>query len=166
MLRSFGRLFRASVVVPITALAFLLLAACGTDPNVFHAGCDHISSIDVGDGLTPSIGWSPDCRVSSLAVYEALPIPPPQPGEDPVPTLPGDQTPGYSGGSQQWRITSPEVAGNLIEPSVRYGQVPGNADEQQAAVPLMAGKHYIVELLTRPIDATHGATERRTVFER
>ena len=146
--------------------ACVVLAACGTDPNVFHVGCDHISNVDVGGGLTPSIGWSPACRVASLAVYEAVPIPPPQPGEDPVPPLPGDQTPGYNSGNQMWRIMSPEVPGNLIEPSVRYGDVPGGADEQQSPVPLVAGKRYIVELVTRPIDATHGDVRGSTLFQR
>ena len=145
--------------------AVVLLAACGTDPNVFHVGCDHISGIDVGGGLTPSIDWSPDCRVASLAVYEAVPVPPPQPGEDPVPTLPGG-IPGYSRGNQLWWITSPEVAGNLIEGSVRYGQVPGNADEQQPPAPLVAGHSYIVELATSPIDATHGDVHRIELFDR
>lgn len=104
--------------------------------------------------------------MANLAVYEAVPIPPPQPGEDPVPPLPGDQTPGYNAGSQLWRITSPEVAGNLIEPSVQYGHVPGGADEQQPPVALVAGNAYIVELVTQPVDATHEATQRSTVFER
>ena len=147
--------------------ACVLLGACGTDPNVFHVGCEHISDIDVGAGLTPSIGWSPGCRIASLTVYEAVPIPPAQPGEDPVPPLPGDQTPGYYNGSQLWWITSPEVAGNLIEPSVRYGHVPGDAEELQPAAPLVAGKHYIVELVARPIDGSHGGVHKRsTLFER
>jgi hypothetical protein len=134
---------------------------------VFHVGCDHISDIDVGSGLTPSIGWSPGCRVGSLAVYEAVPVPPPQPGEDPTPPLPGDQTPGYTQGTPMWRITSPAVAGNLIEPSVRYGSVPGDADELQPATPLAAGKHYIVELVTVRFDITHGDLYRRSaLFDR
>jgi len=71
-----------------------------------------------------------------------------------------------SASGQLWRITSPEVAGNLIEPSVQYGHGPGGADEQQPAVALVAGKQYIVERVTMPVDATHGATDRSTVFER
>lgn len=150
-----------------TLAACALLGACGTDPNVFHVGCDHISDIDVGSGLTPSIGWSPGCRVASLTVYEAVPIPPPQPGEDPTPPLPGDETPGYNQGTPMWRITSPTVAGNLIQPSVRYGQVPGDIDELQPPTPLTTGQRYIVELVTARFDITHGAVYKRSaLFER
>jgi hypothetical protein len=54
----------------------------------------------------------------------------------------------------------------LIEGSVRYAQVPGGADEQQPAAALVAGKSYIVELVTRPIDGTHGDVHRSALFER
>jgi len=51
-------------------------------------------------------------------------------------------------------------------PSVRYGHLPGGADQQQPPEPLVAGKSYIVELVTRPIDATHGDVRRSTLFQR
>jgi len=152
--------------MPVRLTACLLLAACGTDPNVFHVGCQQVNDIDVGDGLTPSIGWSPGCRVAAVAVYEAIPVQPPGPGEDPVPTLPGQgPTDGYTSGNRVWGVTSSVVAGNLIEPSVRYGEVPDHATEQMSPTPLVVGAHYIVELESRAPDVTRNDQHWRKLFQ-
>jgi hypothetical protein len=127
----------------LSVLGAVATGACATDPTVFHVGCQQITSVDAGAGLTPSIGWSPDCRVATLGVYEAVPLPPD--GGDQVPPLPGD-IPGFRPGNTLWRIDSPDAAGNWLEPSIRYGHVPQGAHEVTPAAPLVAGQRYIVVL--------------------
>jgi hypothetical protein len=86
-----------------------LLMGCGTDPNTFHVGCGHISSVQAGPGLTPVIDWSPSCGVASLTVYEAHV---PAPGEPP---LPGTN---LVTGRLMWSIDNPDSTGNILEPTV------------------------------------------------
>jgi hypothetical protein len=119
-------------------LAAMGLTSCGTDPNVFHVGCGRVDDFDIGSGLTPSIGWSPDCSVASLSVYKAVPV-----GPGDVPTLPGS-LPGITAGAQMWHITAPPSAGNVLDPSIRYGHAPELAIEGAPALPLVSGQLYLV----------------------
>jgi hypothetical protein len=137
----------------LTLAAALLTMSCGTDPNVFHVGCQQVDAFDVGSGLTPSISWSPDCRVASVGVYQGVPT-----GSDPdhVPPLPGT-LPGLTTGSRMWQITSPASVGNLLEPTLRYGRSPDGAIEDSPASPLVAGQLYLVVLAA---DRTDGALPR------
>jgi hypothetical protein len=130
----------------LALMGAVLTMSCGTDPNVFHVGCDHVDGFEVGSGLTPSISWSPDCRVASLGVYEAVPV-----GPGDVPTLPGT-LPGLTTGTRMWQITSPTTAGNLIEPALQYGQPPADASEGSPALPLMTGQQYLVVLQVQRTD--------------
>jgi hypothetical protein len=116
-----------SIVLALTGV--LLTTSCGTDPNVFHVGCQQVDGFDVGSGLTPSISWSPGCRVASLGVYEGVPV-----GPGDVPPLPGT-LPGLTTGARMWQITSPASAGNLLEPALRYGDRPADAIEDTPALP-------------------------------
>jgi hypothetical protein len=135
----------------LTLAAALLTMSCGTDPNVFHVGCQQVDAFEIGAGLTPSISWSPDCRVASVGVYEGGPT-----GPDDVPPLPGT-LPGLTTGSRMWQITSSASAGNLLEPTLRYGQPPDGAIEDAPASPLVAGQLYLVVLAA---DRTDGALPR------
>ncbi|HYC33736.1 MAG TPA: hypothetical protein VEB59_15715 [Gemmatimonadales bacterium] len=118
------------------AWSTILVIACGTnDPNKFHDGCDHISSLEVTAGPTPDIDWSPDCAVNTITVHQALT--PEDPGSDPLPV-----------GQTMWEIHATEVAGNTIEPSVRYGEVPPGIIEGSPPLPLTVGQTYIVSVGT------------------
>jgi hypothetical protein len=131
----------------LTLAAALLTLSCGTDPNVFHVGCQQVDAFEIGAGLTPSISWSPDCPVASVGVYEGLPV---GPGDD-VPTLPGG-IPGFTTGSRMWQVTNPASGGNLLEPGLRYGHPPADASEDAPASPLVAGQVYLVVLAAERTD--------------
>jgi hypothetical protein len=125
---------------------FVLLLGCGTDPEAFHVGCQHVSSMKVGPGLTPVIDWSPGCGVALLVVYEGV-----NPGlsENPWPTCPGT---GLSPGGSVWGIFNPDTTGNILEPTVRYGVVPRGLVASQAAEQLIAGKDYLVSVGVQRFD--------------
>jgi hypothetical protein len=132
------RIRRSAVV---TGLA--LLMGCGTDPNMFHVGCGHVSTVQAGPGLTPAIDWSPSCRVASLKVYEAH-VPAPE-----ELTFPGTN---LSPGPLKWSIINPDSTGNILEPTVRYGQVPKGMVAQFPAEPLSGGLDYLIEVGTQRVD--------------
>lgn len=112
------------------------MSACGTDdPNSFHAGCDHIDAVQVSAGLTPTIAWSPNCTVNKIAVFQALT--PEDPGGDPLPV-----------GQAMWEVHASQIAGNTIEPSVRYGEVPDGTTQGVALLPLTAGQPYVAFVST------------------
>lgn len=114
----------------------ILMLGCGTsDPNAFHAGCDHFNGVQVSAGLTPSIGWTPDCAAHQIAVFVALT--PEDPGGDPI-----------SVGAEMWEVNSSQIVGNTIEPSVRYGQVPSGTMQGASPQPLVAGQPYVVVVST------------------
>jgi hypothetical protein len=124
----------------------LLLGGCGTDPNAFHLGCQHISSMQVGPGLTPLIDWSPNCGVAGLTVYAAQD---PVPGQDPSPTFPGTN---LTPGPIVWALYNPDSTGNILEPSVRYGKVPAGIVAWVPAEPLVSGRDYLVSVGAQRID--------------
>jgi hypothetical protein len=107
-----------------------------------------VDGFEVGSGLTPSIGWFPDCGVASVSVYEGVPV-----GPGDVPTLPGT-IPGITEGARMWRITAPTSAGNVLEPAIRYGHAPDPAIEDMAALPLVGGQLYLVVLEAGRTDGT------------
>ena len=112
------------------------MAGCGTsDPNTFHVGCDHFNSVQVGAGLTPTIGWTPDCAVNSIVVVEALTSE--DPGGNPLFT-----------GPQMWEARASQIAGNTIEPSIQYGQGPSGALQGSPPLPLVVGQPYVVFIST------------------
>jgi len=120
----------------------LAAAACGTEPESFRVGCSGIDVVEVGQGLSPRMSWSPTCSVARLRVYEAIPR---VPSEDPVPPLPGEH-PDYLAGQLLWAIASLDGLGNRLDPGLVYAEVPGNAIEQVPSLPLQAGQPYLVRL--------------------
>lgn len=128
--------------------ATLFAVGCGTsDPNAFHAGCDRIDALQVGAGLTPTIGWSPDCAVHRLAVFQALTAE--DPGSDPLTV-----------GATMWEVSSSQIAGNTIDPVVRYGQVPSGTTQRAPLVPLTAGQPYVVFVSTLALDGPSTGSRR------
>jgi hypothetical protein len=89
----------------------------------------------VSAGLTPTIAWSPSCAVNRIAVFQALT--PEDPAGDPLTV-----------GQAMWEVHASQIAGNTIEPSVRYGQVPGGTTQGAALLPLSAGQPYVVFVST------------------
>ncbi|MDQ3136961.1 MAG: hypothetical protein M3Q93_05175 [Gemmatimonadota bacterium] len=124
-------------------LACLLLAGCG-EPNGFEQGCQSQVSFSVSDGLTPQLGWSPDCKLGlvAVAVYPGLSM------------TPGERI------SAEWMIQAEGQLGpdNLLQAPLRYGELPSGAISRQGPQPLVAGGHYVVQgwvydLEGRPIGA-------------
>jgi hypothetical protein len=108
----------------------LLLDGCG-EPNGFEAGCQSQVSFVVSAGLTPQIGWSPDCKIGVLAISV-------------YPGMSG--TPGQRV-SALWMIRTRDRFGpaNLLRPTVRYGEPPSGATALQDPEPLVAGTQYVVQ---------------------
>ena len=119
----------------ILAVACGLVLACGTNPDVFHIGCGDMDvTLQVGSGLTPQIGWSPDCEVGAVTVLEYAAA---------------DTAAEGTALDVAWRIRSPgndEGPNNLLSPSVRYGQVSAGAIVDTPPKALVAGTPYRVFL--------------------
>ena len=90
-----------------------------------------VNGVQVSAGLTPTIGWTPDCSVNKISVFQALTAQ--DPGGDPIFV-----------GPEMWEVHASQIAGNTIDPSVRYGQVPSGTTEGSPALPLIAGQPYVV----------------------
>lgn len=115
----------------VLACVSISMSACGTDdPNTFHEGCDHVDAVQVSAGLTPTIDWSPNCAVNKITVVQALT--PEDPGGDPIPV-----------GQVMWEVHASQLAGNIIEASVRYGEAPDGTTQDVAPLPLTAGQPYV-----------------------
>lgn len=117
----------------LIAVTSATLAACGTDPSIFHVGCSQIDAVEISAGLSPTFTWSPACAVATVAVYEKFV------SEDPLPVpVPG---------ALIWKITTdPASGGNLVEPGVQYGVAPTHSVELTAAAPLVPGRGYLLFL--------------------
>jgi hypothetical protein len=111
--------------------ASLLVTACGTDPDV---ACTAIEQVEVTDGLTPTISWSPNCAVNRVAVYVALPATEP-------PTDPGN---GVIVGSLMWEVEASVADANTLRPPLRYGKVPPEAIGSDGAETLVSGTEYVI----------------------
>ena len=107
----------------------LFLLACGdsTGPEAEDeiAPCTEQTgsvAVDVGDGLTPTFGWTPACAVAMVLVEE--------------------------GASDMWGVSTDEdtwanpAAANLIAPPVTYGVTPSGATPLDDDLPLEAGHTY------------------------
>ena len=116
------------------ALIAPAVLGCTTEPNQFHSGCTGEQvRVTVGVGTSPVLSWSPACEVGIVAVRDYPPAPPGSPREVGLPV---------------WEITASDQFGpnNLIRPQVRYGQAPATTTVVQAAIPLVPGNSYIVEV--------------------
>lgn len=139
------------------AMTGLLTLACGTEPTTFRIGCNRIDAVTIGPGTTPQLSWTPDCRVASIAVYEATPAAPP---EDPVPPLPGQGSTAVPH-TKMWEVAASVEAGNRLSPSVRYGHVPNEVTELTPAQPLRAGQlHLVILTVQRPDGPTFAYSVR------
>jgi hypothetical protein len=110
---------RAVLGCAVPALSLALAASCSKsmEPAVLLPLCvPGATAVSVSAGVTPSVNWSPACRVSFLDVV--------------------------SFGVSQWRVTSDSA--NLITPPVQYGVVPSGARQIAAPVILQAGFNYSV----------------------
>jgi hypothetical protein len=107
-----------------------LLWSCG-EPNGFERGCDSQVSFSVSAGLTPEIGWAPNCKLGVLAISE-------YPG---LSGAPGERV------SATWMIRTSDQFGpdNLLELTIRYGELPSGASGAQDPPPLMTGTEYVVQ---------------------
>jgi hypothetical protein len=118
-----------------------VLLACHSEPNGFERGCDSLVSFEIGPGLTPQIGWSPQCKVGLLRVS------------------------GPSGIVWQVRAADQFGPDNLIEPTLRYGVQPAGTKVEMGPLPLVTGDQYaiqvwIVDLNSMVIGAGEGTFER------
>ena len=118
-----------------------MLLACSSEPNGFERGCDSLVSFEIGPGLTPEIGWSPECKVGLLRVS------------------------GPSGIVWQVRAADQFGPDNLIEPPLRYGVQPAQTTVEAGPLPLVAGGQYairvwIVDLSSMVIGAGEGTFQR------
>jgi hypothetical protein len=111
--------------------ANLLVAACGTDPDV---ACTAIEQVAVTEGLTPIISWSPNCAVNGITVHVALPATKP-------PTDPGN---GVIVGTLMWEVQASVADANTLRPPLRYGQVPPGAIGSARVEPLISGTEYVI----------------------
>jgi hypothetical protein len=126
----------------------MFLAGCGmSDPNAFHAGCDHFDGVQVSAGLTPTIGWTPNCAVNKIAVFHALTAQ--DPGGDPLVV-----------GEEMWEVHSSQIAGNTIEPTARYGRVPAGTTEGAPVLALTAGQPYVVFVSVLALNGPSTGTRR------
>ena len=101
--------------IPAFLLAFTV-AGCGDSTGPGGAPCTGSVDVTVSSGTTPTISWTPNCRLWLVGVE----------ADD------GDV----------WVIASP--GRNGISPGVRYGVVPRGAMSDGPAVPLIAGQTYNV----------------------
>ena len=101
-------------------LGFATAAAAGCSDSSGPAGeqCSAPVTFSVTSGLTPTIGWTPDCDLVGLFV-------------ETVET-----------GADMWAISATGTRG--IAPGVVYGTVPEGAEEDLPADPLEAGVSYRV----------------------
>jgi len=109
-LRSHARPSIAAITVAFT------IAGCGDSTGLSGAECTGPVDVSVSAGTTPTISWTPRCRLGLVGVE----------AED------GDV----------WVITTP--GRNGINAAVRYGIVPSGATSDAPAVPLIAGQPYNV----------------------
>jgi hypothetical protein len=79
-------------------------------------------SFTVGAGTEPTFDWAPACRMQALVILAKGPSP-----------------------SFVWAVRGP-LAGNVLEPPIRYGEVPPDAISNNPAPPLEEGTAYQVTL--------------------
>jgi hypothetical protein len=103
----------------LTAACVLASVACGDDDSTgLPAGnCTTDVTISVSAGTTPTFTWSPACRVTALLVE-------------------------VEAGGDVWYIEATGAQG--IASGVVYGTEPAGAEEDQPAIPLVAGETYDV----------------------
>lgn len=114
---------------PLLLAALLLpLAACERDDPVATVGapfCVAAVTLAVSGGTTPTIGWTPACRVTRVSVID---------GADTV-----------------WFIRHLDG----LEPGLRYGEAPYGAQIFRDARPLVAGRSYDVRAWLIRNDTTY-----------
>jgi hypothetical protein len=106
----------------VIAAAFV---ACKDEPTAARGLplCTAPVAVTVSAGLTPTLNWSPACRVSTLRVRHA------------------------ADGSPVWSLFADPLDERAIAPGVRYGDVPpGVFGPLQPAPPLEAGTSYVLIL--------------------
>ena len=109
---------RTSSLVALSCPMLLACSSDSTDPGDFPV-CTGPVTIAVSSGTSPSISWTPACRLFFVNVE--------------------------LGAADQWSIISDSA--NAIAPPVRYGVVPAGAEQSTAEVtPLEAGQTYDVNL--------------------
>ena len=109
----------------LIALALALVAGCArsTAPDV----CSGSTTLSFVGSPTPTLSWTPNCRVDDVLVEVPLP-------------------PSSGGGSDvTWQITA-RVGGHGVAAPLRYGIVPFGMQELVAAEPLQAGAFYHVRI--------------------
>jgi len=102
----------------LIALAFAVVA-CSDSTATTQQECTGDVAISATGGTTPTITWSPACRLWVLGVEE-------------------------QDGGDVWVITS--SGGNRIASGVRYGTLPSGAAALQPATPLVVGRTYSIFL--------------------
>jgi hypothetical protein len=100
--------------------ALLLLASGILSCSEPTEGCTGDVELSVTGSSVPSFSWVPDCAVTSLTVEDG-------------------------GGESLWEINA-RVGQNTIESPVRFGQVPGGADETVPPGGLLRDNTYIVRV--------------------
>lgn len=109
----------------------LLLSGCSDSTGPGDACLAETTHVDltVTAGASPVFGWSPACPVAILGVEKA------------------DGT-----GSDMWFASTPEASwtlpdsGNLLRPSITYGQAPAGSSTTRGPEPLVSGASYNVFL--------------------
>lgn len=108
----------------MTVLGLTLAAGACSDPVASidpgdTAACVNVSTVNTGEGLTPSFSWLPECGAGLLSIH---------PADDTV---------------SIWRVTNLD---NKMLPPIRYGTPPENGSQDSVAVPLETGKAYRLRL--------------------
>ncbi len=100
------------------------LSACAIEPGVPH--CDGRVTVRVGEGLKPTISWTPACRLSGLTVD-------------------------VDSAGQYWHRWVVSAGSSSIGPSVTYGRTPDDAHTTFGPIPLERGRHYRVDVTWRQL---------------
>jgi hypothetical protein len=110
----------------IPALLLLLLSACQLNPY----DEDQAPSIQIGDGLTPTINWQPQ-GAQVVRVYQA-------------------NNTGVDG--LMWLISAKQDNG--IQAPLTYGVLPPQAQSSHPATPLQVGEKYLVIVQRKDANAS------------
>jgi hypothetical protein len=116
---------RITLASSLTVLLLGSAVGCGDGGTAPDApDCVAQTTITVSAGTQPTISWTPTCRAAVLRVS----------------LITTGSTP-----RAVWQIGATE-ARNVIEPGVRYGDVPSGTAADHVAEPLVAGATYSVSL--------------------
>ncbi len=117
----FARRFSAVLVAVLVAV--LSASACGggsTSSVNSNALCTSVVFADITAGTTPTITWTPSCRVAFISIANA------------------------NNGDVQWAVGLP--AG--FSPPVKYGVAPTGATTSTGPITLVTGTAYTLTLFT------------------